>query len=205
MPLEAIQQKLAQREIGLLHQVFHEGRWLTLREFLEAQEAKRREEERLLEERARLTRKEEERNAGEQKAKQQDALMAEKKRGNDLLEASLKTQVASSNAHPPAGYVGHGVDVQPGSVPVASSNAHSPAGYPSAQFYHHPPKSRGVYIILGLFLGLLGIHNFYAGYHGRGAIQLILTLTLIGAIITALWSLIELLTVVEDASGVRMT
>jgi hypothetical protein len=180
MPLEAIQQKLAQREIGLLHQVFHEGRWLTLREFLEAQEAKRREEERLLEERACLTRKEEERNAGEQKAKQQDALMAEKKRGNDLLEASLKTQVASSNAHPPA-------------------------GYPSAQFYHHPPKSRGVYIILGLFLGLLGIHNFYAGYHGRGAIQIILTLTFIGAIITALWSLIELLTVVEDASGVRMT
>ncbi len=180
MPLEAIQQKLAQREIGLLHEVFHEGRWLTLREYLEAQEAKRREEERLLEERARLTREEEARNAENQRAKQQDALIAEKKRENDLLEGSLKTQVASSNAHPPA-------------------------GYPSAQFYHHPPKSRGVYIILGLLLGLLGIHNFYAGYHGRGAIQLIMTLTVIGTIITALWALIEVLTVVEDASGVRMT
>jgi hypothetical protein len=28
-------------------------------------------------------------------------------------------------------------------------------------------KSRGVYIILGLFFGCLGIHNFYAGHNGR--------------------------------------
>jgi uncharacterized membrane protein YgdD (TMEM256/DUF423 family) len=34
-------------------------------------------------------------------------------------------------------------------------------------------KSRFVYIILGVFLGLLGIHNFYAGYFRKGAIQVI--------------------------------
>src|SRR5213596_3383882 len=64
-----------------------------------------------------------------------------------------------------------------------------------------PPKSRGVYIILGLFLGTLGIHNFYAGYHGRGATQLIITFLtgwmVIGLVITGVWALVELCTVTE--------
>jgi hypothetical protein len=34
-------------------------------------------------------------------------------------------------------------------------------------------KSRGVYIILGIFFGTLGIHNFYAGYNSKGASQII--------------------------------
>jgi hypothetical protein len=33
-------------------------------------------------------------------------------------------------------------------------------------------KSRGVYIILGIFFGTLGIHNFYAGYHEKGSLQI---------------------------------
>lgn len=80
-------------------------------------------------------------------------------------------------------------------------------------------KSRGVYIILGLFLGTLGIHNFYAGYHGKGAMMLIITLLslvlallsvepawlLIGSIITGLGALLEICFVTEDANGDRMT
>lgn len=66
-------------------------------------------------------------------------------------------------------------------------------------------KSRGVFIILGLLLGCLGIHNFYAGYYGRGAAQLIITLVLgwliVGIVITAVWALIELFTVKVDAQG----
>lgn len=71
-----------------------------------------------------------------------------------------------------------------------------------------PVKSRGVFVALGLFLGCLGIHNFYAGYYGRGAVQLIITLVLgwviIGIVITALWALIELFTVRVDAEGNAM-
>ncbi len=37
-------------------------------------------------------------------------------------------------------------------------------------------KSRIAYVLLGLFLGNLGIHNFYAGYTNKGIIQLLLTL-----------------------------
>lgn len=72
-----------------------------------------------------------------------------------------------------------------------------------------PAKNRGIYIILGLFLGCLGIHNFYAGYHGRGAAQLIITVVLgwfyVGLIVTAVWALIEICTVRHDGNGDRMT
>lgn len=66
-------------------------------------------------------------------------------------------------------------------------------------------KSRGIYVILGLFFGFLGIHNFYAGYFGRGVSQLLIVLTLgwfvIGLVIVAFWVIIELFTVTHDAAG----
>ena len=72
-----------------------------------------------------------------------------------------------------------------------------------------PAKSRGIFIILGLFLGCLGIHNFYAGYHSKGAAQLIITIILgwlvIGIVITAIWALIEICSVTIDSNGDRMS
>lgn len=74
--------------------------------------------------------------------------------------------------------------------------------------YAVSPKSRITYILLGLFLGGLGIHNFYAGYGGRGATQLILNLTLfwtfVVPVIIGIWVLIEVCTVNTDAYGNRM-
>ena len=46
-------------------------------------------------------------------------------------------------------------------------------------------------MLLAFFLGTLGIHNFYLGYTTRGIIQLVLTLTFIGAIVSAVWAFIE--------------
>jgi TM2 domain-containing membrane protein YozV len=70
-------------------------------------------------------------------------------------------------------------------------------------------KSRGVFIILGLLFGYLGIHNFYAGYYGRGAIQVVITAVLgwiyVGFVITIVWALIELITVKTDAQGNPMS
>lgn len=69
-------------------------------------------------------------------------------------------------------------------------------------------KSRGIYIILGILLGGLGIHNFYAGRYRAGAAQLIIMLTLgwifVGIIIVGIWILIELITVTEDGDGKKM-
>jgi TM2 domain-containing membrane protein YozV len=70
------------------------------------------------------------------------------------------------------------------------------------------PKSRLAYVLLGLFLGALGVHNFYAGYAGRGIAQLLISLLFcwIGSpVVVAIWALIEVIAVDHDAQGVKMS
>ncbi len=54
-------------------------------------------------------------------------------------------------------------------------------------------KSRVAAGLLAIFLGTLGIHNFYLGRTGTAVAQLLITvLTLgLGSIITSVWALIE--------------
>ena len=70
-----------------------------------------------------------------------------------------------------------------------------------------PPKSRLAYILLGLFLGEFGVHNFYAGSMVQGLIQLLITVLSCGAlaIIAWVWAIIEIITVTKDAQGVTFT
>lgn len=67
-------------------------------------------------------------------------------------------------------------------------------------------KSRLAYILLGLFLGGLGIHNFYAGYVGRGLAQLLITIftgwLILPLLIVCVWVLVEICAVTRDARGV---
>ena len=55
----------------------------------------------------------------------------------------------------------------------------------------------------------LGIHNFYAGYVGRGIAQLLLTLItgwlLFPLIAIGVWVIVEVCTVKKDAKGLLMT
>jgi TM2 domain-containing membrane protein YozV len=57
------------------------------------------------------------------------------------------------------------------------------------------PKSKLVAGLLAIFVGSLGIHNFYLGYTNRGVLQLLLStvgsLVIIGPIIAGVWGLIE--------------
>lgn len=47
--------------------------------------------------------------------------------------------------------------------------------------------------LLGIFLGALGVHNFYLGYTGKAVAQLLITLLSCGALsgISGIWGLIE--------------
>lgn len=65
-------------------------------------------------------------------------------------------------------------------------------------------KSRLTFILLGVFLGEFGIHNFYAGYVKRGMFQLALTvLTLFyGSFVTWIWAIVEICTVDRDSNDI---
>jgi TM2 domain-containing membrane protein YozV len=75
-------------------------------------------------------------------------------------------------------------------------------------------RSRTAYILLGVFLGLLGIHNFYAGRTGPGVVQLLITLIsfplmficigFVTIFIPAIWALVEIIVVDEDGNCVPM-
>lgn len=85
----------------------------------------------------------------------------------------------------------------------------APAGYPYAAVpvYGRSYKSRTTYIVLGIFLGTLGIHNFYAGYTGRAVGQLCLTVLTLGylGIVSWIWAIIEICIVEKDSTGLRFS
>lgn len=81
-------------------------------------------------------------------------------------------------------------------------------------------KSRMVYVLLGLFLGFFGIHNFYAGRTMIGVVQLAFNIimaivSIIAGVLTGgpglvcfvyvflvpLWCLFEIITVTKDGQG----
>lgn len=64
---------------------------------------------------------------------------------------------------------------------------------------------------MGIFLGALGIHNFYLGYTGKAVAQLLITLLSCGvlSVVSAIWGLIEgifILTgsIYTDANGIPL-
>lgn len=97
----------------------------------------------------------------------------------------------------------------PGAAWSGPVPGHGHAAYPYPYPYPATGKSRLSYVLLGVFLGGLGIHNFYAGYTGRGVTQLVLTVFLwwlvVPLFVVAVWALVEVVTVTEDAQGVRFT
>lgn len=50
--------------------------------------------------------------------------------------------------------------------------------------------------LLSLFLGGFGAHRFYVGKVGTGIVMLILTLSFFGIIVTAVWNIIDLITII---------
>jgi TM2 domain-containing membrane protein YozV len=67
------------------------------------------------------------------------------------------------------------------------------------------PKSRTVYILLAIFLGAYGVHNFYAGDKKAGLIKLLVSLLtcFIGAIPMFIWAIVDAVNVKKDAQGVQ--
>jgi|SRR6185312_17028069 len=70
-----------------------------------------------------------------------------------------------------------------------------------------PPRSRTAFIVLGIFLGAFGAHNFYAGYTGKAVGQLCLTILSLFylAVASWLWAVIEICIIDKDSAGVKFS
>ncbi|HZS27013.1 MAG TPA: NINE protein [Candidatus Angelobacter sp.] len=124
-------------------------------------------------------------------------------------------QAASTPQYPPSIYSGPlGLSQAAAAAPAAASptpppvtqpgNSYSYAQQPAAgAMYGRSQKSRSTYIVLGIFLGALGIHNFYSGYTGRAVGQLCLSVLTLGylAIVSWIWAIIEICVVTKDSTG----
>lgn len=68
---------------------------------------------------------------------------------------------------------------------------------------HTRRRSRTSYVLLGVFLGALGVHNFYAGYTKRAVGQLLLTLFSFFFLswIAWIWAVVEVCIVKQDGDG----
>jgi TM2 domain-containing membrane protein YozV len=78
--------------------------------------------------------------------------------------------------------------------------------YAPAPVFERSQKSRSTFIFLGIFLGFLGVHNFYAGYVGRGVGQLCLTVLTLGYwgwVISWMWAIVEICVVQKDSMGLE--
>ena len=106
-----------------------------------------------------------------------------------------------ATATPGSTTYGTAYDAQQGSG-VPGPDANQQAAYAAGQqaygqpAYGQPfaagaPKQWIVALLLAFFLGPLGIHNFYLGYTTKGIIQLVLTLTFIGLIVSGIWAFID--------------
>jgi TM2 domain/Prokaryotic RING finger family 1 len=105
-----------------------------------------------------------------------------------------------------------GASALPGFAGATQGNGASTAtGASSAIFGAHAAnadaKRKITFIMLGLFLGAVGGHNFYAGYTSKAVIQLCLTVLTIGygAPMTWIWAVIEICIVDRDSKGVQFS
>ena len=76
---------------------------------------------------------------------------------------------------------------------------------------HMMQKSKMAYLLLGIFVGFLGVHNFYIGHTSRGVAQLLISVLtfFILSPVSAIWALIECVMLFTsqypvDANGVLM-
>lgn len=80
----------------------------------------------------------------------------------------------------------------------------APAAAPVSYSRYVTRKSRVAYVLLAIFFGALGIHNFYAGYIKKAVIQCCITVLTCfwGSLIVWIWAIVEACRVEQDEDGV---
>lgn len=103
------------------------------------------------------------------------------------------------------------------SAPAQGTDFNQQTGYPQQQGYAQPGYAQTAYPaggeqkskiaagLLGIFLGSLGIHNFYLGFTGKALTQLLVSVLSLGFLspIMAIWGLIEGILILTGSQNFR--
>ena len=78
------------------------------------------------------------------------------------------------------------------------------AGATAVPTYSHLPKSKTMFVVMAILFGSFGIHNFIAGYTGKGVAQALVSVLSCFTLspIMWIWAVIEACTVNVDSDGV---
>jgi TM2 domain-containing membrane protein YozV len=100
---------------------------------------------------------------------------------------------------PPPRISGGGYPPYPPAYPTFGGYMPAPANP------YMPRKSRVVFVLLAVFLGPFGGHNFYAGYTTKAIIQLCLTVLtcFIGSVVSWIWAIVEACVINQDNDGIE--
>ncbi len=98
LSLPEIEHRLNSHQIGLLHEIQLDGKWISVREFLEWRAAQTTAEQSRQRETERRAKEELDRHVREREAQDRAAFLAEEKRKNDLLAAAVESQKKSTGA-----------------------------------------------------------------------------------------------------------
>ena len=180
--LPEINRRLDEHEIGMGHEIHYHDKWINLEEFFIA-----------LGESASTT----------AMATQKPSLTGS---AGGLPPAITQTQAilpAKTTPPPLPGF--KSIATTPQSRPAAAS---APAQASSEPQPLTRPRRRLVYALLGVFLGFVGMHNFYARNWLAGLLQLLLSFATyllgFGIIVPWLWAMVEAVLVRKDGNGIEM-
>jgi hypothetical protein len=91
---------------------------------------------------------------------------------------------------------------------TGAAGSHAIAGQalpPAIQVSADVGRNKMTFVMLGMLLGALGAHNFYAGYKTKAVIQLCITVLTLGygAPMSWVWAIIDVLTTEKDSAGIQ--
>ena len=201
MPISLILRKTENGELGMLTQIEVNARWLTIRDFLAGHEQSEKERIATANREAeveRARRKEEAVRDAAEKKRLADENAAELARQHELEIERARAPIAAQQGTAFCRFCGNQILV----TAAMCMKCGSPIGNHNSAATR---KSRTVYVLLALFFGPLGIHNFYAEYYGRGAAQLLICIffgwLILPILILWIWNLFEIFAVKQDPNG----